>query len=129
MHRLSLVAESSGYSLGVVCRLLIVVASLCQAWALGIQASVVAAWGSVGCGSQALEHRLSSCGSQGLSCPMTWEILPDQTHVFCTGRQILNHWATRKPINSLFRNYFANFLGFFNVKNCTELYKSKCCFL
>ena len=67
MHRLSLLAESRDYSLDVVCRLLIVVASLCQAWALGTQASVVAAWGSVSCGSQALEHRFSSCGSHGLS--------------------------------------------------------------
>ena len=115
MHRLSLLAESRDYSLDVVCRLLIVVASLCQAWALGIQASVVAAWGSVSCGSQALEHRFSSCGSHGHSWPMTCEILPDQTHVSCTVRQILNHWTTRKPMNSLFssRNYFANFLGFF----------------
>ena len=52
MHRISLVAESRGYSLDVVCRLLIVVTSLFQAWALGTQASVVAAWGSVGSRAQ-----------------------------------------------------------------------------
>ena len=45
-----------------VCGLLIEVASL-GARALGAQASVVAACGLSSCGSQALEHRLSSCGT------------------------------------------------------------------
>ena len=48
----------------VVCRLLTAVASRCRAWALGTQASVVAARGLSSCGSQALEHRLSSCGAR-----------------------------------------------------------------
>ena len=43
--------------------LLIVVASRCRAWALGAWTSVVAARGLSSCGSQALEHRLSSCGA------------------------------------------------------------------
>ena len=38
--------------------------SSCGAWALGVQASVVVACGLSSCGSQALEHRLSSCGAQ-----------------------------------------------------------------
>ena len=46
------------------CGLLIVVASLCcRAWALGAQASVVAAHGLSSCGSWALEHMFSSCGA------------------------------------------------------------------
>ena len=51
--------------LSVVVRgLLIAVASLCyRARALGAQASVVVARGLSGCGSRALERRLSSCGA------------------------------------------------------------------
>ena len=49
----SLVAESGGYSLVAVCRLLIVMASLVGEHGLqGMRASAVAA------------HRLSSCGTQ-----------------------------------------------------------------
>ena len=48
----------------VVCVLLIVVASRCGAWALGVQASVVVAHGLSSCGSWALERRLSSYGAQ-----------------------------------------------------------------
>ena len=60
----SLVAASRGYLLFVaVRRLLIAVASLCRAQALGTQASVVVAHGLSSCGSRALEHRLSSCGT------------------------------------------------------------------
>ena len=39
--------------------------SCCSAWAPGSQASVAVAYGLSGCGSRALEHRLSSCGAQG----------------------------------------------------------------
>ena len=38
--------------------------SCCEAWALGTQASVVAAHGLSSCGSWALECRLSSCGAR-----------------------------------------------------------------
>ena len=38
--------------------------SCCRAWALGTRASVVAACGLSGCGSWALEYRLSSCGAR-----------------------------------------------------------------
>ena len=63
MHGLSLVAESgatlrhgaqASHCGGFSC---------CGAWALGAQASIVAAHGLSSCGSQALEHRLSSCGT------------------------------------------------------------------
>ena len=38
--------------------------SCCRAWALGARISVVAAGGLSICSSQALEHRLSSCGTR-----------------------------------------------------------------
>ena len=38
--------------------------SCCGAWALGMWASVVVARGLSSRGSQALEHRLSSCGTR-----------------------------------------------------------------
>ena len=47
----------------VVHGLLIVVASRCRARALGARASAVAACGLSSCVSQALERRLSSCGT------------------------------------------------------------------
>ena len=50
----SLVAVSGGYSLVVVCRLLIVV-TCCGAQVLG-------SMGFSSCGSPTLEHRLSICG-------------------------------------------------------------------
>ena len=60
----SLVVASGGYYV-VVCGLLIAVASLCcRAQALGARAAVVVARGLSSCGLRALEHRLSSCGTQ-----------------------------------------------------------------
>ena len=55
------------------------------------------------CGSQALEHRLNSCGTQA-SCSATCGILPDQgsNHVSCIGRWILYHYATREAPGYLF---------------------------
>ena len=53
----SLVVASGGYFLAVVCRLLTAVASLVAEhgnWGAGFSR----------CGSQALEHRLNSCGAQ-----------------------------------------------------------------
>ena len=38
--------------------------SCCGAWALGTRALVVVTRGLSSCGSQALGHRLSSCGAQ-----------------------------------------------------------------
>ena len=58
----------------VVHGLLIAVASLCGAWTLGMQASVVVACGLSSCSSRALEHRLSSCGARAsLLCGM-WDL-------------------------------------------------------
>ena len=63
MSELSPVGGSGVYSLVVVCRLLIAVASLVAEHGLwGAQASVVQASGLSSCGSRALEHRLSGCG-------------------------------------------------------------------
>ena len=64
MHRFSPVAVSRGYSLVAVHGLLAVVPLV---WSMGsrcTQASAIAALGSTNCGSRALEHRLSGCGSQ-----------------------------------------------------------------
>ena len=55
LNHQGILVVSGGYSLVVFCRLLIV-ASRCRAWALGCL-------GLSSCGSQALEHRLSSCGA------------------------------------------------------------------
>ena len=63
-----------GFSLVVVCRLLIVVASRCRAWALGTWASVAAA-----CGSVIVRLRLS--------CFTACGILPDRGSNLC-----LLHW-------------------------------------
>ena len=49
------------------------------AWALGTWASVVVAHGLSSCGSQALEHRLSSC-VHGLSCSAACGIFPDRSN-------------------------------------------------
>ena len=64
MCRLFLVLEGGGYSLLVVCELLIVVASLMVEHRLwGTWASVVAAQGLSSCGLWASECRLNSCGT------------------------------------------------------------------
>ena len=61
----ALVAASGGFSLVVVLRLFISVASLVvEHGLLGTKASVVAAHGLGHCGFWALEHRISSCGAQ-----------------------------------------------------------------
>ena len=54
-HRLSLVAMSWGYSLAVAHALLVAAAS---------RAQTLVRVGFSSCASQALEHRLSSCGTQ-----------------------------------------------------------------
>ena len=65
----------------------------------GARASAVVAGGLSSCGSWALEHRLNGCGTRGwLAEPQnmgsSW--IRDKTHVSCTGRQMLHHWATRE---------------------------------
>ena len=59
-----LVAESGGYSLVAVGRLLTVVSSLVAEHRLQeVQASVAVACGLASCSPRAPEHRLSSCGT------------------------------------------------------------------
>ena len=60
----SLVVVSRGYSSAVVHRLPIVVASLTERGLQDVQPSGVAAHRLSSWGSQALEYRLSSCGTQ-----------------------------------------------------------------
>ena len=61
----SLVVESRGHSLAVVHRLLTVVTSLvAEHGLLGLWASVAVAHRHNTCGSWAVEHRLSSCGTR-----------------------------------------------------------------
>ena len=60
----SLVAESGGQSLVAVCRLLITVASLVEHGLQDMWVSVVSACGLRSCGSRALEHKPSSCGTR-----------------------------------------------------------------
>ena len=90
-------AESRGYSIAVVCGLLTAASSLFAERGLqGTQASIAACGLSI-CGSRAREHGLNSCDA-GFSCSThvgsSW--IRDGTHVSCSGRQILYHWATRE---------------------------------
>ena len=71
---LSLVVASGGLLFIAVCRLLIVVASRCGAWALGMRASVVVACRLSSCGSRALERRLGSCGTETWLLRGTWDL-------------------------------------------------------
>ena len=96
----------------VVHRLLIAVASLvaehdfscCRAWPPGARASVVVARGLSSCGLQAQQFWRT-----GLVAPRhvgsSWTRA--RTRVSCTGRQILNHCATREAL-FLFFIYFLN---------------------
>ena len=89
MQGLSLVAASRDSSLVAVRELLILVISLVERQGLqDIWASVAAA----------LESRFSRCGAWALVDPqhVGWSQTKDRTRVPCSGRQILNHWTTRK---------------------------------
>ena len=70
--------------------------SCCGTQAPGTQVSVV---GFSCCGTQAPGTQASVVAVHGLSCSVAWGILAppakDGTHIPCTGRQTLNHWATR----------------------------------
>ena len=48
--------------------------SCCAAWALGTQASVVVACWLSSCGSQAVEHRFSSCGTRAQLLTVMWDL-------------------------------------------------------
>ena len=64
MRRLLSSCGEQGLLFVAVSGLLITVASRCGAWALGALASIVVACGLTSCGLQALERRLSSCGTR-----------------------------------------------------------------
>ena len=70
MCGLSLVAVNGGYSPGVEYGLPIAVASLVDAQAARMQASVIAAWMIQSAGSVVVAH--------GLSCSAAYGIFPDQ---------------------------------------------------
>ena len=86
----------SGFSLVAESRL------LAAEHGLQVQASV-AALGLRGRGCWPLEHR-SIVGMHKLSC--SWHVgsspIRDGTLVSCTGRQVLDHWATREAPKSTF---------------------------
>ena len=64
-------------------------------WSMGSRGS-----GFSSCSSQALEHRLNTCGLQALllhsNVGSSW--IKDRSHVSCISRQILYHWATREAL-------------------------------
>ena len=74
-------------------------ASHCTAFSGRLQTRVHAGFSS--CGSWALEHRLSSCGSDLVAL---WHAGSSQTRnrtpVSCIGKWILYHWATRETPRS-----------------------------
>ena len=80
---LASIAVSQGYSLVVVCGLLIAVAFLVSEHGLsGTQVSVVLACGLSSCNSWALEHELNCCGI-GLHCSAASGIFPDRRSNSC----------------------------------------------
>ena len=77
--------------------------SCCKAQALGMQASVVVAHGFIGCGSQALEHRLKSCDAWTyLLCIMCDrprpEIKPESPALTC---RFLSTTPPARPLESV----------------------------
>ena len=49
--------------------------------------------------------KLSSCNSQALKLHVDLSSLSrDQTHIFCIGTWILNHWITREVLVSIFKD-------------------------
>ena len=113
-----------GFSVVVVCRLLIAVASpvaecgLWGAWALVVEAHRFSSCGSgfSTCGSQALEHRFNSYGSCGLVA--SWHVgssqIRDQTHVSCIGR-----FFTTEPPG---KPYFILFFWLSTIPVCVYIY-------
>ena len=93
---LSLVAASGGYSL-LRC------AGFSLSWLLLLQNMGSRHVGFSNCGTQALEHRLSSCGARGLvaSRHVGSSQARGRTRVSCIGRWILNHCATREAPSAL----------------------------
>ena len=99
-----------------ILQLLFSVASLAAEHRLrGAQTAVVAARGLSSSGSQALEHRLNSCGAlvagSLVALRHVWSSqIRNQTCVSCISRRILYHWTTREaPLLFIF-NLFMSFL-------------------
>lgn len=95
--------------------------SNCKEWGVCPSCSVRAAprSGFWGCKAQTLEH-ISIITSRGLCCFAACGILliRDQTHVYCTGRQVLYYWTAREaPIIRLHSKWidFLYFLLFFII--------------
>ena len=77
--------------------------SCCRARALGMQASVVVAHGFISCSSQALEHRLKSCGAWAQLLCIMWhlprpEIEPESPALTC---RFLSTTRPGKPLESV----------------------------
>ena len=110
MHGLSLVTANGGDSLVVVRGLLTAVTSLVT------EHKVQGAWASVCRGAQALEYRLSSCGSGPKLPHIMWNLpRPGLNLRPLHWRWILNHWTTKKVQNLVTFNRgenFVDFLGF-----------------
>ena len=77
-------------------------------------AQVLGPVGVSGCGSQALEHRLNSCGTRA-SLPLRYvgsSRTRDRTRVSCTGRHIL-YWVAREAWSFGLECFLMLFLSFF----------------
>ena len=103
---LSLVAASQGYSLGAVC-------TFSPWWLLLLWSKGSRACGHQSYDTQALGHRLSSCGTRGQFPRGLWNLLwaGRSNPVPCIGRRTLNHWATREVqniTNFKFKNFIEN---------------------
>jgi len=96
----ALVVASGGYFLAVVCRLLT---------AVGSPVAEHGNWGAgfSSCGSQALEHRLNSCGAQPWLLQDKWNLARSGTEPVSpalAGRFLITE-PPGKPINSLLNLY------------------------
>ena len=116
-YGLSPVAACGGHPLVAVRRPLAAEASLVVGH--GFQGARVSGHtGFSGCSSRALEHKPSGCGP---SCSRACGIFSAQGSncVSCIGRQILYHWATRKPASVVYTLDFGHeACGIFWHFNC-----------
>ena len=90
LRRLSLIVAEWELLFTAVCRLLTEVAFLLSLWSTGSRHVGISNWGSWAFGD------LSS-----------WTRV--QTHIPCIGRQVLNHWTTRKVLSCITSSHVGNF--------------------
>ena len=96
----SLVVARRGYSLAVVCGLLTVVISLVAEHGLqGAGASVLVARDLRSCGSQALEHRLSGCGTWAQLLHSMWDLPGPCLHHWQVGSLCQSHEGRPRVLN------------------------------